>query len=137
RTVPHADPRYVVTHMCEPTFRSRLELVKKATTSVAAVYAKDLFPLALALPPQEEQEQIMTEVDRAVEAAHHMQQEMSARVRAAAALRQSILREAFRGGLVPQDAADEPATALLERIAADRAAPGTAAPRRGRRRKPA
>lgn len=136
RTVTLADPRYLVAHMCEPTFRSRLELVKKATTSVAAVYAKDLFPLALALPPRGEQEQIMSEVDRAVEAAHHMLQELSARVRAAAALRQSILREAFRGGLVPQSPTDEPAAALLERIAAERGT-DNAAPKRGRKKKTA
>jgi type I restriction enzyme S subunit len=38
------------------------------------------------------------------------------------ALRRSILNSAFRGELVPQAPMDEPASALLERIAADRAA---------------
>jgi type I restriction enzyme S subunit len=38
----------------------------------------------------------------------------------AAALRQSILKRAFSGQLVAQDAADEPASVLLERIRADR-----------------
>jgi len=37
-------------------------------------------------------------------------------------LTQSILSKAFRGELVPQDANDEPASALLERIRAERAA---------------
>ena len=45
-----------------------------------------------------------------------------------AALRQSVLAEAFAGRLVPQDPDDEPASALLERIAASR----TAKPRRRR-----
>ena len=35
-------------------------------------------------------------------------------------LPQSILAKAFRGELVPQDANDEPASVLLERIKADR-----------------
>jgi type I restriction enzyme S subunit len=35
-------------------------------------------------------------------------------------LEQSILAKAFRGGLVPQDPSDEPASALLERIRAQR-----------------
>jgi type I restriction enzyme S subunit len=37
-----------------------------------------------------------------------------------AALRQSILKKAFTGQLVPQDPTDEPASALLERIRKER-----------------
>ena len=36
-------------------------------------------------------------------------------------LRQSILKRAFEGRLVPQDPADEPAERLLERIKAEKA----------------
>ena len=39
-----------------------------------------------------------------------------------AALRRAILERAFRGELVPQDPDDEPASVLLERIRAERAA---------------
>ena len=39
-----------------------------------------------------------------------------------AALRQSILKDAFAGRLVPQDPSDEPAAELLARIRASRAA---------------
>ncbi|PJB70943.1 MAG: hypothetical protein CO096_10550, partial [Armatimonadetes bacterium CG_4_9_14_3_um_filter_66_14] len=38
----------------------------------------------------------------------------------AARLRQSLLKRAFEGKLVPQDPTDEPATALLQRITAQR-----------------
>jgi hypothetical protein len=49
-------------------------------------------------------------------------------------LRRSILERAFTGRLVPQDPSDEPAAALLERIAAERAAAASATGRRPRRR---
>ena len=35
-------------------------------------------------------------------------------------LRQSILKKAFSGGLVPQDSNNEPASVLLERIRAEK-----------------
>ena len=47
-------------------------------------------------------------------------------------LDEAILAKAFRGELVPQDPADEPASVLLERIRAERAA-APANARRGRR----
>jgi type I restriction enzyme S subunit len=51
-------------------------------------------------------------------------------------LDQAILAKAFRGELVPQDPADEPASVLLARIKAARAAAPTGA-RRGRKAKAA
>ena len=44
----------------------------------------------------------------------------------AAALRQSTLRDAFAGRLVPQDPSDEPAADLLARIRAEKARPAAA-----------
>ena len=52
--------------------------------------------------------------------------------RNAFALRQSVLKRAFEGRLVPQDPADEPASVLLERLRAEREAE-----RKRRKRRPA
>lgn len=53
----------------------------------------------------------------------------------AARLRQSILKEAFAGKLVPQDPRDEPASALLTRLQADRTTSPATASKRPRRAK--
>ena len=52
-------------------------------------------------------------------------------IKQAAAQRQNILRAAFSGQLVPQDPNDEPASVLLERIRAERAAQAPARKPRG------
>lgn len=74
------------------------------------------------LPPLAEQ----TEIVRRVEQLFAFADQLEAKVATAQAridrLTQSILAKAFRGELVPQDPNDEPASVLLERIQAQRAA---------------
>lgn len=87
--------------------------------------------LAFVLPPKAEQ----TEIVRRVEQLFAFADQLEAKVATAQArvdrLTQSILAKAFRGELVPQDPNDEPASALLERIRAQRAAAPKA--KRGRK----
>ena len=74
----------------------------------------------VALPPLAEQRRIVAEVERRlsiVKQGEAVGEEGLARVEG---LRQSILKQAFSGKLVPQDPGDEPASALLERIRAER-----------------
>jgi type I restriction enzyme S subunit len=82
----------------------------------------NLKSIAVPLPPVEERSEIV----RRVEALFALADRIEARHRAALArvdkLTQALLAKAFRGELVPQDPADEPAAALLERIRAARAA---------------
>ena len=52
----------------------------------------------------------------------HLEADLATKLQTAQALRQSILRHAFTGQLVPQDPNDEPASELLKRIAAEHAA---------------
>ena len=75
----------------------------------------------LPLPALAEQSEIVRILDARLEAAKALDKEVDASFARADALRQSILKQAFSGKLVPQDADDEPATILLQRIAAQNA----------------
>jgi type I restriction enzyme S subunit len=70
-----------------------------------------------------EQAEIIRILDARLEAAARLDAEIDAALTRAEAMRQSILKQAFSGRLVPQDPTDEHATALLARIKAERAAP--------------
>jgi type I restriction enzyme S subunit len=84
-------------------------------------------------PPLEEQRRIVSELDFLFSAITNQQGALEQVQHRMAALRHSILVRAFRGELVAQDPNDEPASALLERIAVDRAA--IPEPKRTRRAK--
>lgn len=77
-----------------------------------------------------EQAEITRILDTRLTAADMMEAEIDAALSRAEALRQSILKRAFAGNLVPQDPTDEPAPTLLARIKAERAKAGRAKPAR-------
>lgn len=68
------------------------------------------------LPPLAEQRRIVAEVERRLSVADRVERTVEQSLMQADRLRQSILKKAFEGKLVAQDAKDEPAGVLLERI---------------------
>lgn len=78
-----------------------------------------------------EQHQIVQEIESRLSVADKVEESIAESLKQAEALRQSILKKAFSGKLVPQDPNDEPADKLLARIRAERAAQ---TPLRSRRR---
>lgn len=72
----------------------------------------------LALPPLEEQAEIVNRVEQALSKAAAVEATLDAQSRAAKALKQAVLKTAFEGKLVPQNKNDEPASELLKRIKA-------------------
>jgi type I restriction enzyme S subunit len=76
----------------------------------------------IAIPPLEEQQRILEIVGHTLGAADATRDKINATTARLTPLHQSLLAQAFRGELVPQDPEDEPASVLLERIRKERAA---------------
>jgi type I restriction enzyme S subunit len=95
---------------------------------------KQIAETPVRLPNVNEQASIAAEVERQLSIQTAMSAEIARALRRSAALRRSILEQAFRGELVSQDPSDEPASVLLERIAAERTKASSATRRRPRRR---
>ena len=76
------------------------------------------FPISVA--PRDEQDQIVKRIDRELEQVAASGRSIRAALTRVAALRRTVLAEAFAGRLVPQDPGDESASLLLDRIAESR-----------------
>ena len=94
----------------------------RTTAGQSGISGTDLKAMPIPLPPLAEQRRIVAEVERRLSVAQQAEATVEASLARAERLRQSILKQAFSGRLVPQDPDDEPASALLERIRAEREA---------------
>ena len=74
----------------------------------------------LPLAPDNEQLEIVNEIEYRLSVSENLEANIEVTLSKAEALRQSILKKAFEGKLVPQDPNDEPAWKLLERIKAEK-----------------
>ncbi|WP_353121172.1 restriction endonuclease subunit S [Planktothrix agardhii] len=73
------------------------------------------------IPSILEQDKIFEEVERLFSVIDQLEKTIDSNLKRSEKLRQSILKQAFEGKLVPQDPNDEPAEKLLERIKAEKA----------------
>jgi type I restriction enzyme S subunit len=112
--------------------------ITRAASSTSGLYTLSLSKvraLPVPLPPLAEARHIVAEIRLALFHADRMEQEVGQGLAGSALLRQSILKRAFEGRLVPQDLTEEPASVLLERIQAEKARREAATDRRGKQRK--
>lgn len=99
----------------------------------ANVNGSKLAALALPLPPIDEQHELVRALSEQIANAFEQEENIERSLKQTTAQRQNLLRAAFSGQLVPQDPNDEPASVLLQRIRAERAAQEAAKTARSRK----
>ena len=85
-------------------------------TTMKNLNEKIIKKVPIPLLPLSEQQRIVAEIENRFTVADELEKSITDALTKAEKLKQSILKQAFEGKLVPQDPNDEPASALLERI---------------------
>jgi type I restriction enzyme S subunit len=92
---------------------------QSVSTAQPVVSGAKLNPLPMQFPSLPEQQEIVRLLDAQFTVIEQNEREIDTALKRSEALRQSILKKAFTGQLVPQDPTDEPASVLLARIQAE------------------
>ena len=117
---PHIDSMIVAYYINSVYGKDWILSVVSQQAGQANVNGTKLKRLTVPMPPKEELRILVEEVERHLSVADEVEKTVTAELKRAEQLRQSILKKAFSGKLVPQDPNDEPAGVLLERIKAGR-----------------
>jgi type I restriction enzyme S subunit len=96
-------------------------LGKQTGTQLPHISGGQIAAFVLPMPPLAEQDQILQNIESRFSLAEKAEEIIDQSLKQASRLRQSILKRAFEGKLVPQNPKDEPAEKLLERIKAEKA----------------
>ena len=111
---------YIFSYLVGPMGKQQLERFDNGTAQPnlsASSVGMYLFPL----PPLLEQKEISRVLDLRIQVIQRLEADIRSSLSKSEALRQSILKKAFSGQLIPQDPNDEPASELLKRIAEEKA----------------
>ncbi|WP_139710367.1 restriction endonuclease subunit S [Aeromonas allosaccharophila] len=108
--------RWLLTALSAHSGRKWLEARAASSAGQHNISLSTLLTMPIPLPPQEEQLHALNRLDEAYDSITQQEDAILLLVKQCAAQRQNILRTAFSGQLVPQDANDEPASVLLDRI---------------------
>jgi type I restriction enzyme S subunit len=133
RPGPELDPGYLEYVWNAPRTAQEIRSVASSTSGLFTLSTAKVKSVRIPVPSLSTQKRMVAEVQRWRTHLDVAEQAIESGYRRANMLRRSLLREAFAGRLVEQDPADEPASVLLERIRAERAAQGPV--RRARRGK--
>jgi len=117
---PLVNDQYLAYFLKSPSYWNSIS-EKSLGIAIPNVNASKLKQVIIPLPPLIEQHKIVEEIEHRLSVADEVEKVVEQSLKQAERLRQSILKKAFEGELVPQDPSDEPAEKLLERIKAKKA----------------
>jgi len=126
-------PRFALFFMLSPEGRRQIIDVASSTTGLHTLSISKVSGISVPVPPLPEQTEIVRRVELLFAFADRLEARLASARKQVGQLTPALLAKAFRGELVAQDPADEPAAELLKRLAAQRAA----APKVKRGRSPA
>ncbi len=123
-------PEWIAAYLTAGEGRREIERRLKTTAGQVGISGSQLRTVQIAIPPLSHQQKVIAKIGVIQEAHERMRQQLDGVATQTQALRRSILAAGFAGRLVSQDPDDEPASVLLDRIAASR--PAKPARRRAR-----
>ena len=121
RIIPKNDfvPKYIYMFFQSELYWSQIRKGQKGIGQ-PNVNAQILGQLNIPITNKDEQLEILKEIDKEFSVANAVDASLEVSFKEAERLKQSILKAAFEGKLVPQDPNDEPVEKLLERIRAEK-----------------
>jgi type I restriction enzyme, S subunit len=130
RFEPTSIGKYVLYWLLSISGREQINKVASSTSGLYTLSISKVASLLAPLPPRLEQEKIVNEIENRLSIVDQEYEIIDRNILIGNHLRQSILKRAFEGRLVPQDPNDEPASVLLDRIKYEKA---IHAPKSGKR----
>jgi type I restriction enzyme S subunit len=129
------DARFFVMIWNSRIVRDQIDSTARTTAGIFKIAQPDIERFQVPIPSLHDQLAIVAVAEKALTTLRHTTQALEKLAVKSSSMRASVLSAAFSGQLVPQDPTDEPASALLERIRAERASqPRQAATRNSKQR---
>ena len=113
-------PSFLLAVISSHLLRQQIEKAAKSTSGVNNINTGELQNLIIPMSTIQEQQELLKNLDSSMPSIDATEIEINRQLLKSETLRQSILKKAFSGQLVPQDSSDESASELLKKIKAVR-----------------